>query len=76
MPASVERGTIVYREWGEKRGLTESEEGFASIDELFALCLRVDDPRLVDRIVLSGLDGDGEPRTVTFAFQAVSKGRE
>lgn len=75
MPASVERGTIVYREW-EERGLTETEEAFASIDELFALCLRVDDPRLVERIALSGHDEEGQPRTVTFTFQAVSQDQE
>ena len=73
MPASVERGSLVYREWGEDQGLTESDEAFDSLDELFALCLRADDPRLVERIVLSGYDEEGQAHMVTFTFQALSR---
>jgi hypothetical protein len=72
MPAKVERGTIVFREWAGEGGLSESEGAFTSVDELFAFCLDVGDPRLVDRIILRGHDEHGKSRTVTFAFQSVT----
>jgi hypothetical protein len=75
MPASVEQGTIIFREWEGNGGLSESEGTFASLDELFALCLKVDDPKLVDRIILSGHDEHGGPQTVTFTFQSMTRDR-
>jgi hypothetical protein len=75
MPARVKRGTIVFREWGGDEGLSESEGTFASVDELFAICLDVSDPQLVDRIILSGHDKHGVPRTLTFALQSVTQGQ-
>ena len=74
MSVNVKTGTIVFREWNTTAGLSESLATFETLDELFAICINVDDPHMVDRIVLSGSDEDGHPRTVTFRFQSVTKG--
>lgn len=72
MPAKVNSGTIVFREWAGESGLSETEGTFATLDELFALCLDLGDPRLVDRIILNGYDEEGKTRSVTFSFQSVT----
>jgi hypothetical protein len=45
---------------------------FNSLDELFELCLHISDSRLIERVVLAGPDDQGETRSVTFAFRAVT----
>ena len=74
MIASVENGTIILREWESSDGLTETEHSFATIDELFSLCLDAGDPQLVDRILLRGTDENGALRTITFGFQSLTQG--
>ena len=74
MAVSVETGTIIFREWNNTAGLSESLTAFETLDELFATCINADDPQMVDRIVLRGSDEAGQPRTVTFRFQSVTNG--
>lgn len=71
MGATVREGTLVLRVWD--KGLNEFQQSFATIDELFDLCLRVGDPTVVDRIVLRGTDEQGETRTLVFTFQSISR---
>ena len=73
MPATVEQGTIIFREWHRVEGLREARRAFASLDELFETCLAVSDPQMVDRILLRGNDGEGRPHTITFTFQALTQ---
>ncbi len=76
MPAIVYEGTIVLRDWNKQMGLRESEQPFSTLDELFALCLGVSDPMLVDRVVLRGTGEDGEMRTLVFTFQSITGAEE
>lgn len=76
MVPRVSKGTIIFRRWGETTGLDEESNSFHSIDELFSLCLHAGDPQLVDRIILRGVDDQGEPRTLTFTFQSLRIGDE
>lgn len=76
MPATTESGAIIYRSWSDANGLTEQAEAFTTIEELFARCLEVDNPQLVDRIVVRGHDETGNLRTLTFTFQSVTAGWE
>jgi hypothetical protein len=52
--------------------LIETEAGFISLDELFALCLQGNDPMFIDRVTIEGLDESGAARTVTLVFQSVT----
>ena len=70
----VAEGKVIFRKWDEITGLNEGEVAFHSLDELFGLCLRAQDPHLVDRIVLYGVDDLGEGRTLTFSFQSLKLG--
>jgi hypothetical protein len=71
MRATVQEGTIVLRVWD--KGLTEFQQSFSTMDELFDLCLQVGDPTVVDRIILRGTDERGETRTLVFTFQSISR---
>lgn len=71
MRATVQEGTLVLRVWD--KGLNEFQQSFATIDELFNLCLQVGDPAVVDRIILRGTDEQGESRTLVFTFQSISR---
>ena len=71
MPQRVTGGRIIFRSWDNTTGLNEGERTFTSLDELFELCLRVQDPSLVDRIILRGVDDQGEVRSLTFSFQSL-----
>ena len=72
MPAHVDHGTVIFRGWDQSRGLDESYQTFNSIDELFRLCLVVQESQAIDRIVLHGQDEHGISRTVTFKFQSLT----
>ncbi|MCC7358525.1 MAG: hypothetical protein IT317_03560 [Anaerolineales bacterium] len=65
-------GHIVLRQFEPGAGLAESTTTFRSLAELFQACLRLDQPQLVDRIVISGADTAGQARTLTFMFQLLT----
>jgi hypothetical protein len=68
----VTAGTIVLRFWDRTQGLREIPQGFNSLDELYAQCLAVDAPEVIDRIIIQGVDAAGQPRVVTFVFQSIT----
>lgn len=73
MPSShVTDGTIVLRQWDRTQGLLETPQDFHSLDELYALCLAVDAPNVIDRIVIRGRDAEDRPRVITFVFQSIT----
>ncbi|GAB4466944.1 MAG: hypothetical protein Kow00120_31110 [Anaerolineae bacterium] len=72
MPPKVSKGRVIFRRWSPPRGLYEQTQDFESLDDLFALCLQVDEPPLIDRIVIEGQDADGNPRVLTFNFQSLT----
>jgi len=72
MAAKVTDGIIIFRSWDTSRQLVETEETFTSLDELFARCLPLSDQKLVDRIIIHGLDDDGKPRQLILIFESVT----
>lgn len=72
MSAQVTQGEIVLRRWSRIDGLTEKPQPFASLEELYAYCIGVADPDLVDRVVIHGTDSSGKPRVLTFVFQSIT----
>lgn len=46
MPAQVYEGKVVFRRWDKHAGLNETETAFASLEDLFELCLQTNDPLL------------------------------
>ena len=72
MSARVTEGTVVFWKWDEEGILHEAAEAFGTLDTLFDFCLTHGDGRLVDRIVLSGLDGHGRQRELVLAFSSVT----
>jgi hypothetical protein len=65
-------GVVVFREWTTDAGLTEIEEPFDTLEMLCALCLSASERRLIERVVLTGTNDQGDVRSVTFAFRAVT----
>ena len=72
MKAKIHSSSIVYRKMKSSGGTNESEEAFSSLDELFTQVLDTHDPYHVDRITITGEDGNGERQVVTFVFQSIT----
>ena len=72
MPAKVKTGIVIFRRWDRHSGLDETTTSFATLDDLFALCLQANDPLLVDRVTIEGEDETGARRVVTLVFQSVT----
>ena len=72
MPPKVQHGTVIFRRWDRHSGLDETSAPFSSLDDLFELCLQANDPLLVDRITIRGVDAEGTERLVTLMFQSVT----
>ncbi|MBN1286455.1 MAG: hypothetical protein JXB47_13735 [Anaerolineae bacterium] len=72
MLAEVTDAQIIYHQWDQMHGIREIARAFVSLDDLFAFCLDVADPKMVDRIIINGHDGDGQVRAVTFTFQSMT----
>lgn len=68
----VEEGQIVFRQWDDGEGLSETIREFRTLEELFHFCLAAHDPLLVDRIYIRGTDPDGNPRKLTLVFQSIT----
>jgi hypothetical protein len=72
MAPRVQRGRIILRHWSDESGLHETEESFATLNELFALCLQTRYPMLVDRVIIEGVDEEGQAHSTMLIFQSVS----
>jgi hypothetical protein len=72
MPAKVQNGRVIFRRWDRHSGLDETSTPFSTLDDLFELCLQANDPLLVDRVTIEGMDSTGNPRVVTLVFQSVT----
>jgi hypothetical protein len=72
MSARVIEGTVVFWKRDEEGILHEAAEMFKTLDALFDFCLTHGPERLVDRIVLNGLDGHGRQRELVLSFSSVT----
>ncbi|MBL8055980.1 MAG: hypothetical protein JNK29_04745 [Anaerolineales bacterium] len=70
--SQVTAGSIILRQWDRAYGLRETAEPFTSLNELYAHCLAVDAPEVIDRIIIQGHDAAGQLRVVTFVFQSIT----
>lgn len=68
----VTNGTIIFRQWDRVSGLNETAQTFNALDELYALCLSIKDPEIIDRIVIEGQDSQGQRRVIAFEFQSIT----
>ena len=72
MPLKIIEGKIILRQWHRGSGLTETPQSFHTLEELYAQCLNTSNPDLIDRIVITGEDENGQPRVMTFVFQSIT----
>jgi hypothetical protein len=72
MSDGTTRGIVVFREWTLDEGLKEIEQPFDTLEGLCSLCLRASETRLIERVILTGTNDQGEMQSVTFAFRAVT----
>lgn len=72
MSSKVQDCAIILRRWDRQAGLVETPLPFSSLDELYAHCLATTDPALIDRIIIHGLNEEGQPQVVTFVFQSIT----
>jgi hypothetical protein len=72
MVVKVKNGIVIFRRWDRQSGLDEIAAPFETLDDLFALCLEANDPLLVDRVSIEGVDENGAQRVVTLVFQSVT----
>jgi hypothetical protein len=72
MPYKVTGGQVIYRQWRDDEGIFETSQFFTTLNDLYMLCLRVEDPKMVDRIIVFGEDECGDLRELVFSFQSMS----
>ncbi len=72
MPSEVQTGSVIFRRWDKQTGLEEHTAAFATLADLFELCLQTRETLLVDRVIIEGEDADGARRVVTLVFQSVT----
>jgi hypothetical protein len=70
--AVVGRCAVVTRELRGGSEVVETERTFTSVEELFAFCVGLRNPNIVDRLSISGEDAGGRTRVLTFALQSAS----
>jgi hypothetical protein len=68
----VGRCVVVTRELRGGSRIVETEQAFSSVEELFAFCAGLRNPNIVDRLSISGDDGEGRSLVLTFSLQSVS----
>jgi hypothetical protein len=74
MSVEIHRGKVRFRQWEKSTGLAESEETFATLEELFEICLhRQSDEPLIDQIVIEGSDDQGHAHRLVLRFQSVNE---
>lgn len=72
MTAAIQEGDLILRAWDEG-GYSESTHQFATLQELFDLCLQVEDPKLIDRILIHGVSDAGKKHSLAFKFQSITR---
>ncbi|MBC7931462.1 MAG: hypothetical protein H7Z38_12940 [Rubrivivax sp.] len=72
MKSTVEKCTIVVRRLKPGAGVAETGTDVESLEQLFEHCLGLAEQHLLERLVVSGRDGRGRKRALSFTFQSVS----
>ena len=71
-PALIRRCVVVTRELRGGTQIVETEHSFSYVEELIAFCVGLRNPNIVDRLSISGEDGEGRTRVVTFTLESIS----
>ena len=72
MKHRVEECTVVLRQLSAGWGVDEESVSVGSLEELYDYCLRLTEPRLLERLVLAGRDERGRSRALTFTFRSIT----
>lgn len=72
MSPNVSEGIIHLRWYNSDGEIIEEHHSFASLNDLFGLCLTKANPSNVHHITLVGTDAIGETRRVTLTFRSVT----
>jgi hypothetical protein len=72
MEAKMQNCNLVLRRLTLEDGIVETNLPIKTLEELFDYCVTKTDPHLIERVLLTGQDGDGRPRLLTFVFQSVA----
>lgn len=72
MKSSVQECRLVVRQIKPGAALTESDVEVTGLDQLFDECLSLAEKHLLERVVITGRDGGGRRRALTFTFQSVA----
>ena len=72
MKHTVEECTVVLRQLSGEWGVDEESVAVGSLEELYDYCLKLKEPRLLERLVLAGRDERGRGRSLTFTFQSIT----
>ncbi len=72
MKAGVHECTLTLRRLRSGPGIMETPLSVASLENLFAVCVGVADPHLIERLVVTGHDGYGRQHSLSFTFQSLS----
>lgn len=64
-------GEIIYRAFSPERGIYEKVVPFASLQDLFTIVEEEQAPQLIDRIFVTGKDGEGRVQTIQLSLQNI-----
>lgn len=67
----ITKGQLVLRRW-DRDGLAESVVHFRTLEDLFAFCLTVREPYVIERIHIDGTDDQQTAQSITFTFQSIT----
>lgn len=73
MKHTVEECTVVLRQLSGEWGVDEESVSVGSLEELYDYCLKLKEPRLLERLVLAGRDERGRGRSLTFTFRSITE---
>ena len=65
------QGEVLVRE-RTPGGLRESRWPFATLEDLYALCLSIRAPQVIEGLILTGTDEQDRPRSLAFEFRSIT----
>ena len=73
MKHTVQECALILRQLSPELGVDETNLRINSLEELYDFCLTMKEPRLLERITITGEDARGRKRLLTFTFQSISE---
>ena len=73
MKHKLQECALILRQLTQELGVDETSVTVNNLEELYEYCANLEEPRLLERLVISGHDSRGHRRALTFTFQSVSE---